>query len=180
MVSPDGQTINQIDHVLINKKKRSVMQDVRSLHGPDCESDHYLVKTVMQQKLLINWIKKDNQFQRWNLHNLHNTEKIFKYRKAVGDKLEQVLIAEEIEEEWQYIKNIILDAANDNIGHETRKPRNDWWDGRCELMAKEKNKARVKWKTRSTRANSEALLQKRKEEKEMLIEKKSRGDRKSE
>jgi hypothetical protein len=91
-VSPDGQTINQIDHALINQKKRSVIQKVRSLHGPDCKSDHYLVKSVMQQKLLINRKKKDNQFQRWNLHNLHNTEKIFKYRKAVGDNLEQVPI----------------------------------------------------------------------------------------
>jgi hypothetical protein len=137
----------------------------------------------MQQKLLINQTK-NNQFQRWNLHNLRNTEKIFKYTKAVGDNLEQVLIAEDIEEEWQNIRNIILDAAND-IRHVTRKPCNDWWDGECELMAKEKNKARVKWKTRNTRANSEALSQKRKEERvvweenEMLVEKKSRGDRTS-
>jgi hypothetical protein len=29
---------------------------------------------------------------------------MFKYRKAVGDNLEQVLIAEKIEEEWQNIK----------------------------------------------------------------------------
>jgi hypothetical protein len=62
------------------------------------------------------------------------------------------LIAEEIEEEWQNMKNIILDAANDNMGHETRKPCKDWWDGECELIAKEINKAGVKWKTRSTLA----------------------------
>jgi hypothetical protein len=66
-VSLDGQTINQTDHVLINHKKRSVIQDVRSLRGPDCESCNYLVKTVIQQKLLIN--KTKNQFQGWNLHN---------------------------------------------------------------------------------------------------------------
>jgi hypothetical protein len=178
-VSPDGQTINQIDHVLINRKERSVIQDVRSLRRPDCESDHYLVKIVMQQKLLINWTKKDNQFQRWNLHNLRNKEKIFKYRKAVGDNLEQVPVAEEIEE-WQNIKNIIFDAANDNIGHETRKPRNAWWDGECELMAREKNKARVRWKTRSTRANSEAVLQKIKEAKALYRKKRCWLERKAE
>jgi hypothetical protein len=53
--------------------------------------------------------------------------------------LEQVPIAEKIEEERQDIKNIIFDAANDNIRYETRKPRNDWWDGGCDLMLKEKN-----------------------------------------
>jgi hypothetical protein len=39
----------------------------------------------------------------------------------------------------------------------TRKPRSDSWNGECEQMVKEKNKARVKWKTNSTKANSEAF-----------------------
>jgi hypothetical protein len=39
-------------------------------------------------------------------------------------------------------------------------------------MAKVTNKARVKWKTRSTRANSEALSEKRKEVKELYRKKK--------
>jgi hypothetical protein len=39
-------------------------------------------------------------------------------------------------------------------------------------MVKEKNKASVKWKTRSTRVSSEALSQKRKEAKELYRKKK--------
>jgi hypothetical protein len=39
-------------------------------------------------------------------------------------------------------------------------------------MAKEKTKGRVKWKTRSTRPNSEALSQKRKKAKELYRKKK--------
>jgi hypothetical protein len=125
----------------------------------------------MQEKLSINWTKMDNKLQRWNPHNFRNTEEILKYRKTAGDNLEQVPIAEEIEE-WQNIKNIIFDAAYDNIGHEARRPCNDWWDEDFELMAKEKNTAKVKWKTRSTRANSEAPSQKRNEAKDLYRKKK--------
>jgi hypothetical protein len=42
-------------------------------------------------------------------------------------------------------------------------------------MAKEKNKGRVKWKIRSTRVNSEALSQKRKEQKSYTGRKKDFG-----
>jgi hypothetical protein len=42
--APDGATVNQIDHVLINANKRSVVEDVRSMSGLKCDSDLLLLK----------------------------------------------------------------------------------------------------------------------------------------
>jgi hypothetical protein len=50
-MSPDGQTINQNDHVLINQNKGSLLQDVQTLRNPDRESDHYLVKTILKAEI---------------------------------------------------------------------------------------------------------------------------------
>jgi hypothetical protein len=45
---PDGRTINQIDNVTVNKKKTSMIQDLRVMRGPNCNSDHFLVKVMIK------------------------------------------------------------------------------------------------------------------------------------
>jgi hypothetical protein len=43
---------NQIDHVLINKKRLSTIKDVRSMQGPNYASDHFLVRVKYKQKIM--------------------------------------------------------------------------------------------------------------------------------
>jgi hypothetical protein len=53
---PDGHTINQIDHVTVNKKKSITIQYeyVRAVREPNCDSDNFLVKVMITQKLINN------------------------------------------------------------------------------------------------------------------------------
>jgi endonuclease/exonuclease/phosphatase family metal-dependent hydrolase len=41
--SPDGKTQNQIDHILIDRRRHSSVLDARSLRAADCDTDHYQV-----------------------------------------------------------------------------------------------------------------------------------------
>jgi len=41
--SPDGKTHNQIDDILKDRRWHSIIQDVRSFRGADCNTDQYLV-----------------------------------------------------------------------------------------------------------------------------------------
>jgi hypothetical protein len=43
LMSPDGKTHNQIDHILVDRRRHSNVLDVRSFRAADCDSDHYLV-----------------------------------------------------------------------------------------------------------------------------------------
>jgi endonuclease/exonuclease/phosphatase family metal-dependent hydrolase len=40
--SPDGKTHNQIDHILVDRRRHSNVLDVPSFRAADCDSEHYL------------------------------------------------------------------------------------------------------------------------------------------
>ncbi|PNF28003.1 hypothetical protein B7P43_G13847, partial [Cryptotermes secundus] len=43
--SPDGKIHNQIDHILMDRRRHSSTLEVRSFRVADCDTDHYLVVT---------------------------------------------------------------------------------------------------------------------------------------
>jgi len=49
--SPDGKTHNQVDHTLIDMRRQSNIQDVRSFRGADCDTDYYLVVAKVRERL---------------------------------------------------------------------------------------------------------------------------------
>jgi endonuclease/exonuclease/phosphatase family metal-dependent hydrolase len=49
--SPDGKTHNQIDHILVDRRRHSNVLDVRSYKVADCDTDHYLVVAKVRERL---------------------------------------------------------------------------------------------------------------------------------
>jgi hypothetical protein len=48
-----GQTHNQIDHMLIDRRWNSSMLDVRSFRGADCDTDLNLVVAKVRERLAV-------------------------------------------------------------------------------------------------------------------------------
>ena len=48
--SLDGNTHNQIDHILIDRRRHSNILNVRSFRGTDCDTDHYLVVAKLRKR----------------------------------------------------------------------------------------------------------------------------------
>jgi len=153
-ISPDNLTLNEIDHVLVNKRKKKLIQVLRTLRGLKCDSGHFLVKVIIKQKL----ITTRNKFMeklRWNTSNLKNPKILGAYSKRLNEKLNTQEETHSVEQDWLNIKNVMLETAKDTIQLQTRITCKKWWDDECKEAIKEKNMARGKCLQRRTRATQE-------------------------
>ena len=48
--SPDGKTVNEIDHVMVNGRMRTSILDTRVMRRADVYTDHYLLRTNIRLK----------------------------------------------------------------------------------------------------------------------------------
>jgi len=126
--SPDHNIINQIDHILVNQNKKETIEDVRSLWGPNIDSDHFLLKTTLKQKLPNIYKRKLTPSIKWNKTNTQNPSKHRQYRTSLHNKLKNITDMYNTDKEWERIKEAITDAANEVIQTQSRTPRNEWWD----------------------------------------------------
>jgi hypothetical protein len=49
--SPDGKTHDQIDHILVDRRRHSNVLDVRSFRGAGCDSDCYQEVAKVRERL---------------------------------------------------------------------------------------------------------------------------------
>jgi exonuclease III len=84
---PKGNTHNQIDHVLIDRRRHSSLLDVRSFRGADCDTDHYLVVAKVRVRLAVS--KRAAQkidTERFNVKNLNEGDVKEQYQVTIRNK----------------------------------------------------------------------------------------------
>jgi hypothetical protein len=52
--SPDGKTHNQIDHILVDRRRHSNVLDARTSRAADHDTDHYLAEVKVGERLEVN------------------------------------------------------------------------------------------------------------------------------
>jgi uncharacterized membrane protein YfhO len=139
-LSPDQNIASQIHYIIINANKKGVMEDVKSMRNPNIDSDHFLVKTIIKQKLSIIQKKKQKTLLKWNKINLQTPLKLKEYRSLLHNKLINPTPKQEIDDEWEQIKTAVVDAARDVIQTQSKPSRNEWWDEECKKIIQDKTK----------------------------------------
>ena len=59
--------------------------------------------------------KKPNQITKWNRTNIQDPSKLRQYRTSLHNKLEKIPNTNNINEEWEKMKEAITDAASEVI-----------------------------------------------------------------
>src|SRR5215467_2791812 len=106
--SPDGKTHNQIDHVLIDRRRHSSIVDVRSFRGADCDTDHNLVVAKVRERLAVRKQgAQKSDGERFNLRKLKDLEARKQYQIEITNRfaaLGNVSDDEDINRAWESVK----------------------------------------------------------------------------
>jgi hypothetical protein len=130
--SPDGKTHNQIDHILIDRRRHSRILDVRSFRGADYDSDHYLVVAKVRERLAVSKrMVKKMYVERLNLKQLNEKELKEQYQVTIRNKFaaqENVDDDGDINRAWDTIREKIKISAKESIGLYESKSHKPWFD----------------------------------------------------
>ena len=123
------KTINQIDHVMVSKEKMTLIHDVRSKRGYNSNSYNFLVQIKIKQKLIPGRNRKIQKYE-WDRQLINQKENHQISRKLTikaARREEEV----DINQDWQILKQVILEAATEFKLYKDVKNANNWWDNEC-------------------------------------------------
>lgn len=143
-----------IDHIIVKQKTELKIFDVRACRGPECGSDHHLVRANIgipyktqpeHKRATTENSKADNK--KYNLERLHDDSTKRLYQQRLDQKLQEEIITQTPQIMYEHIKSAIHDAALEALGEEDKKTKrtNFWWSKELEELKEQKQKQYLKW-----------------------------------
>lgn len=168
--------VNQIDHVLVSRRHASSVVDIRSARGPNCDSDHYLVKAKLRERIAnVGRIKGPKRIQ-WSVEKFRQPAAVAQYQETLGKKLEEgaenLSVTDSVERKWLNIKKAMEEAAKETIGERKRTRNEEWFDNECRKAIERKNIDRRNTIQKETRQNVERYKESRRQANKILRKKK--------
>jgi hypothetical protein len=133
--SPDGQTHNQIGHLLTGARHASNVMDVRTSRGANIDSDHYLLISKIRsrisnaRKMYGSYARKFNR--KFNSEKLKSPETSSAYREKLNEYLAKHADNDDINGAWMLLKNAIKQTADTVLDRMDRVTYKDWFDAEC-------------------------------------------------
>ena len=75
-ILPDNKTMNEVDHILVNERWKSAVQDVRTYLGPNCDSDHWMVMAKIKQRISMYYSQSYINSKKWNLEKIQDKKEL--------------------------------------------------------------------------------------------------------
>ncbi|KAJ4435216.1 hypothetical protein ANN_23794 [Periplaneta americana] len=150
--SPDGLTHNQIDHILIDKRRHTSIVDIRTFTGADCNSDHYLVIGELRERLSVaKRVEQQVNITKFNILKLKDEEAKQNYQVEISNRFATLESSDEVEKEldvnsvWENIRDSIKIAAEQSIGYYETKKKKPWFDEDCCMVVERSKQAKLKF-----------------------------------
>jgi len=158
---PGFTEVNQTDYVLVSAKHASSIIDIRNSREANCDSDHYLVKAEVRERIIRSWKHRAGCGRRkWNSELITSPEGKMRYQASLEKNLEGAKIIEsgflDMNKMWNDVKEKIMAAGEKVMGTTTIQKRNvEWFDEECRGKIAKKNKVRRRMLQKETRGSYE-------------------------
>ena len=120
---------------MIDRRRHSIIIDVRSFRGADCDTDHYLVVAKVWERLAVRkQAPQKSDGGRFNLRKLNGLEVRKQYQIEITNRfaaLENASEDEGINRAWESIKENIKTSATESLGMQEMKLHKPWFDEEC-------------------------------------------------
>jgi hypothetical protein len=148
--SPDGVTHNQIDNVLIDERRHSsILLDVRSIRGADCDTEHYLIVAKLRERISVSEQARRNfDLERFDLIKLDEVKVKEKYHVEISNRfaaLESLDESFDINNVWESIRENSKTSAKENLEYQKLKHNKPWFDDECSELIDQRKQAKLEW-----------------------------------
>lgn len=169
--SPDGKSINQIDHIGVEKLEESCVKKIRTYRGPDADTDHFMVGMELKQTIpnLRNQLNRKNNYEK--AVKLENTEEQLEYRKEIDKALNAITKENTIDKKWAQIKNAMIESTKRD-SRKVTKTTKKWFDAECKAELETRGKVRLEMLQKKTEEAKTKYERQRRKTKRIIREKK--------
>lgn len=113
---PSGESVSQIDHVLVDGRHFSDVMDVRSYRGPNIDSDHYLVVSRIRARLSTVLTPRTARTARLNIQRLSSNDVAVEYTRKLDERINENTPTGNLDEQWGALQSIVSTTATEVIG----------------------------------------------------------------
>ena len=134
------------------------------MRGPECSTDHYLVRCQLRMKITLpRWkTPASTKLKKLDISKLANPEHCRDLTRAIQAALESVQSAgEEVEQHWKALKEAVYSASRKTLGHPHRKTPDWFWEHGKEIerLLEEKKSKHLRHLQENSKRSKSALAE---------------------
>ena len=121
--SPNGRTVNQIDHICISKRFGGSLLDVKVCRGADIGSDHYLVRGRLRIKLMSIKKNQERKLAIPAIEHLRDRSLVLEYNVALSNRFDCLEPEVDLESMWDDFKESVSQVSMEVLGQRPRRSK---------------------------------------------------------
>ena len=164
--SPDGNSRNQIDYIICQRRWKSSVLSVKTRPGADCGTDHEL----LEARLSVRFKKLKRQIKTIKL-DLDDIPA--DYAVAVSNRFDALQLDNlTVDDRWEKLRSCVMEEAQKHIPVLERKQKKPWLSEKALSIARKRREAKSQHRKHFMKQfHREFKLQARKDKEEYLTEK---------